>query len=62
MVVVAVLLPLALSLVLVPFRTHFVNTQAALGMVLVIVVVATFGNRAAGWAGTISAAVCSTFS
>jgi K+-sensing histidine kinase KdpD len=58
MIGAAVLFPLVLSLVLVPFRTHFANSHAALGMVLVIVVVATFGNRAAGYAGTVSAALC----
>jgi K+-sensing histidine kinase KdpD len=58
MILGAVLFPLALSLVLVPFRTHFANSHVALGMVLVIVVVATFGNRAAGWAGAVSTAIC----
>jgi len=36
--------PLALTAVLVPFRTSFANTDAALVLVLVVVAVAAAGN------------------
>jgi Domain of unknown function (DUF4118) len=49
--------PLAVSAVLVPFRASFPNTDAALALVLVIVAVAATGNRLAGLAAAVSAAV-----
>jgi K+-sensing histidine kinase KdpD len=48
--------PLALAAVLVPFRTRFANTDAALALVLVIVAVAAVGNRLAGYVAALSAA------
>lgn len=48
--------PLALAAILVPFRTRFANTDAALALVLVIVAVAAAGNRLAGYVAAISAA------
>ena len=47
--------PLALTAVLVPFRTSFPNTDAALALVLVAV--AANGNRLAGVLAALSAAV-----
>jgi K+-sensing histidine kinase KdpD len=44
----AVVAPLALSAVVVPWRTHFPNTDAALALELVVVAVAMTGNRVAG--------------
>jgi K+-sensing histidine kinase KdpD len=57
-VLVALIGPLAITLVLVPFRDSFANTNAALILVLVIVAVAATGNRVAGVLGALSAAVC----
>lgn len=51
------LAPLALAAVLIPFRTHFPNTDAALVMLLVVVAVAANGNRLAGYLAALSAAV-----
>jgi K+-sensing histidine kinase KdpD len=48
--------PLALAAILVPFRTSFANTAAALAMILLVVLVAAIGNRLAGYAAAISAA------
>ena len=48
--------PLALAAILVPFRTGFANTDAALAMILIIVAVAAAGNRLAGLVAAISAA------
>jgi hypothetical protein len=48
--------PLALAAILVPFRTSFANTDAALAMILIIVAVAAAGNRLAGLVAAISAA------
>jgi hypothetical protein len=48
--------PLALAAILVPFRTSFANTDAALAMILVVVLVAAVGNRLAGYVAAISAA------
>jgi hypothetical protein len=56
-VVVALLAPLGLSAVLVPFRGSFVNTAAALVLVAVIVAVAVAGNRLAGVVASISSAL-----
>ena len=49
--------PFAISLALVPFRDSFANTNAALILVLVIVAVASTGNRVAGVLAALSAAV-----
>ena len=49
--------PLALAAILVPFRAHFPNTDAALAMLLVVVAVAAAGNRQAGYLAALSAAV-----
>jgi hypothetical protein len=49
--------PFAITLVLVPFRDSFANTNAALILVLAIVAVGSTGNRFAGVLGALSAAV-----
>ena len=51
------LAPLALAAILVPFRAHFQNTDAALAMLLVVVAVAANGNRLAGYLAAVSTAV-----
>jgi K+-sensing histidine kinase KdpD len=56
-VLAALVAPLALALILVPFRTSFPNTDAALVLILVIVAVAANGNRLAGVLAAVSAAV-----
>ena len=53
--------PLAVTAVLVPFRSSFPNTDAALALVLVIVAVAAAGYRLAGLVAAVSAAVWSDF-
>ncbi len=49
--------PLALAAILIPFRAHFPNTDAALVMLLMVVAVAAAGNRLAGYLAAVSAAV-----
>jgi K+-sensing histidine kinase KdpD len=49
--------PLALTAILVPFRTSLPNTDAALALILVVVAVAAFGSRLAGYLAAVSAAV-----
>lgn len=49
--------PLALTATLVPFRTSFANTDAALALILLVVAVAATGSRLAGYAASASAAV-----
>jgi K+-sensing histidine kinase KdpD len=49
--------PLALAATLVPFRTSFPNTEAALALLLVVVAVAANGYRLAGVLAALSAAV-----
>ena len=49
--------PLAMSAILVPFRTSFANTDAALALVVVVVAVAANGHRLAGVLAALSAAV-----
>ena len=49
--------PLVLAAVLVPFRSGFPNTNAALALILVVVAVAANGNRLAGILAAVSAAV-----
>jgi K+-sensing histidine kinase KdpD len=48
--------PLALAAILVPFRTDFANTDAALAMILLVVAVAAVGSRLAGYVAAVSAA------
>jgi len=48
--------PLALTAILVPFRTSFPNTDAALVLILIVVAVAAFGSRPAGILAAVSAA------
>ena len=52
-----IVLPLAVAGILVPFRSSFANTAAALILVAVIVAVAALGNRVAGFVATVSATV-----
>ena len=53
----ALVAPLALAAVLVPFRGSFPNTDAALALLLVVVAVAANGYRPAGYLAAVSAAV-----
>ena len=53
--VAAVVLPLGVAAILVPFRSSFANTASALILVAVIVAVATLGNRVSGFVATVSA-------
>jgi K+-sensing histidine kinase KdpD len=55
-VVAGLAAPLALTAILVPFRTSFPNTDAALALILVVVAVAAFGSRPAGILAAVSAA------
>jgi K+-sensing histidine kinase KdpD len=56
-VLAGLLAPLALAAVLVPFRASFPNTDAALALLLVVVVVAANGHRLAGLVAAVSATV-----
>lgn len=56
-VLVAVLGPLVVSVVLVPFRDSIANTNVALVLVLIIVAVAASGTRMAGVLAAVSASV-----
>jgi Domain of unknown function (DUF4118) len=56
-VAIGLVAPLALTAVLVPFRTSFANTDAALALLLLVVAVAAIGNRLAGYVASASAAV-----
>ena len=53
--VAAVVLPLGVAAILVPFRSTFANTASALILVAVIVAVAALGNRISGFLATVSA-------
>ena len=55
--VAAVVLPLGVAAILVPFRSSFANTASALILVAVIVGVAALGNRFSGFVATVSATV-----
>ena len=55
--VAAVILPLGVAAILVPFRSSFANTASALILVAVIVAVAALGNRFSGFVATVSATV-----
>jgi K+-sensing histidine kinase KdpD len=56
-VLAALAVPLALAAILVPFRTSFPNTDAALALILVVVAIAANGDRRAGVLAAVSAAV-----
>ena len=56
-VVAAIAVPLALAVILVPFRSGFPNTDAALALIVVVVAVAANGDRLAGVLAAVSAAV-----
>jgi len=56
-VLAALVAPVAVAAVLVPFRTSFPNTDAALVMILVVVAVAANGYRLAGYLAAVSVAV-----
>jgi K+-sensing histidine kinase KdpD len=56
-VFVALAAPLLLTVILVPFRADFPNTDAALALLLVVVAVAANGYRLAGYLAALSAAV-----
>lgn len=60
-IVAALVLPLALAAILIPFRASFANTASALVLVAVIVGVAVVGNRTAGFLATVSATLCFDF-
>jgi hypothetical protein len=53
----AIVLPLVVAAILVPFRSSFANTASALILVAVIVAVAALGNRLCGFVATLSATV-----
>ena len=55
--VAALVIPLGVAGLLVPFRSSFADTAAALVLVAVIVAIAVFGSRTAGYLATISATV-----
>jgi K+-sensing histidine kinase KdpD len=55
-VAAALVVPLALTVILVPVRTRFPNTDAALILLLVVVAVAANGYRLAGYLAALSAA------
>jgi K+-sensing histidine kinase KdpD len=50
-----VVLPLGAAALLIPFRSNFASPAAALVLVAVVVAVATFGHRTAGFVATVSA-------
>ena len=54
-VLAALAAPLLLTLILVPFRSSFPNTDAALALILVVVAVAAIGHRPAGVLAAVSA-------
>ncbi len=56
-VLAGVVAPLLLTVILVPFRSGFPNTDAALALMLVVVAVAANGYRLAGIVAAVSAAV-----
>jgi K+-sensing histidine kinase KdpD len=49
--------PLALTAILIPFRTSLPNTDVALVLILIVVAVAAVGSRPAGFLAALSAAV-----
>jgi hypothetical protein len=56
-VLAALVVPVAVAAVLVPFRASIPNTDAALALVLVVVAVAANGYRLAGILAAVSTAV-----
>jgi len=56
-----VLAPLVASLILFPFRSRFPRTSFELFLVLVVVGVASAGDRFAGWLAALSAGLCFSF-
>lgn len=56
--VAALVLPLGVAALLVPFRGDFASTASALILVAVIVAVAALGNRFSGFVATLSATLC----
>jgi K+-sensing histidine kinase KdpD len=56
-VLAAIVVPLGVTAALVPLRTSFNHTDAALLLVAVVVAVAANGNRAAGYLAAVSSAV-----
>jgi K+-sensing histidine kinase KdpD len=56
-VVAGVAGPLALTAILIPFRSSFANTDAALALILLVVAVAAVGSRMAGYLAAASAAI-----
>jgi K+-sensing histidine kinase KdpD len=56
-VLVGLCAPLVLAAILVPFRSSFPNTDAALALILVVVAVAANGDRLAGIVAAVSATV-----
>jgi K+-sensing histidine kinase KdpD len=56
-VLAALVVPVVVAAILVPFRSSFPNTDAALAMILVVVVVAANGYRLAGILAAVSVAV-----
>jgi uncharacterized protein DUF4118 len=54
-IVAALVLPLVVAAILVPFRSSFADTASALVLVAVIVAVAAIGSRAAGILATVAA-------
>jgi K+-sensing histidine kinase KdpD len=53
----ALVVPLCVAGILVPFRSSFANTAATLVLVAMIVAIAVIGSRTAGYVATISATV-----
>lgn len=60
-VLAGLVLPLALCVALIPVRTRLPNTDAALVLVAVVVVVAAYGERLSGLLASLSAAVSFDF-
>jgi len=58
---VAVVLPLGVAAVMVPFRASFADAAAALVLVAVVALVAIVGTRVGGYVATVSAALCFDF-
>ena len=56
-VLIALAAPLALAVILAPFRASFPNTDAALALLLLVVAIAANGYRLAGYLAALSAAV-----
>lgn len=59
--VTGIVLPPAAALVLVPWRDTFANSAAALLLVGVVVAVAAFGDRRAGWIASVASCVSFDF-